>query len=342
LLIAIAASPLSEGKTSLTQRLRVWTTLPLAAAIVYAMLDQFRGYKPNLVDCPELAGLLVDPAVFVVVCALGLASLAWWVFAARAGSKCYIYVFVPVAVAFSAVYINTALRQRLLPDAYDRAALFAQQYLPKQTIADVLVVGSDTGELLRALFHLDSPHATMQVVANGAPFDLSSLPAGKDWLLAIGDHPLVGAASFVLQMDGFVLAQAGEILRVDFRRPLWPGLIDAASGLSYAESWGTWSNGDSIALRFHKPLPAKFTVHLLARAFGPSAGSEIVVRVGSSAASFTLGESIEEKAFAMTNPDGTNMLTIAIPHPASPRDLGMSADSRNLGIGIAEMRIAPL
>ena len=69
------------------------------------------------------------------------------------------------------------------------------------------------------------------------------------------------------------------------------GGLDAASarGLSHAEPWGTWSEGNAIDLEFSLPLPDKFAIHLVAHAFGPNVDKAFLVHVGDSMAKFTLG-----------------------------------------------------
>ena len=134
----------------------------------------------------------------------------------------------------------------------------------------------------------------------GAAYDVSKLPVGKEWILVIGDHSLPENMCYQLSMDGFTLARATCTTTVDFRKFSWPGVISYARGLSYAEPWGTWSSGDVVTLEFSKPFPEKFTVHLVAHAFGPNVGKEFAAHVGDNAIRFTLGTSPEEECSNLT------------------------------------------
>jgi phosphoglycerol transferase len=310
-------------------------------AILWLAAAGLRGMRGNLVDGPEWAGLQAHPGWLAIVSTLGLVALATWVVAPRKGTRLYTFVVVPLAVIVSTLTINTALRQRLSADAYDRAGRFARHYLPDDARGDVVVVGSQPGEVYRALFHLDSAGAGMTVIPDGAAYDITRLPAGRQWALVVGDHALLGDTSFALPMKGFVLARAGGPLMLDFRLPAWPGIIESASGLSYPEPWGRWSSAPTVELEFAGPLPRRFVLRLHARAFGPNAGAEIHAKVGKHEASFTLGDAIEERRVVLDNPQRARLLSIGIPHPTAPKDLGLNADARTIGIGLVDLAIVP-
>ena len=44
---------------------------------------------------------------------------------------------------------------------------------------------------------------------------------------------------------------------IDFRKGVWPGIILKARGLSSPESWGTWSQSDTVRFEFAAPLPGE-------------------------------------------------------------------------------------
>jgi phosphoglycerol transferase len=207
LLLMVVASPAAFRSGAWGRRSRGVVAVLLALAILTTAFTHLRGIYPNIVDCPEFAGLLVDTEKFDLVCSLGVVALALWAWAPRVGARTYLFVCVPVIAAVGTYYINALMRERLPADAYDRAAQFAKQYLPKEDIANVLVVGTGPVEVYRALFQLDSPSASMRVLADGSAFDLSQLPAGDQWALVVGDHPLIGHPAIVLDRDGFRLVR---------------------------------------------------------------------------------------------------------------------------------------
>jgi hypothetical protein len=158
--------------------------------------------------------------------------------------------------------------------------------------------------------------------------------------------------AFIMMAGGCALAAASlsaptpprgaDANVVDFKQSAWPGVVSKAGGLAGTEPWGTWSVGSAVALQFFAPLPEKFAVHLVAQAFGPNVGKEFVARVGDSAARFTLGAAPEERVLEFGNPTLSRTIEIEIPAPTSPKALGMNGDARTLGIGLVELRIAPV
>jgi hypothetical protein len=129
---------------------------------------------------------------------------------------------------------------------------------------------------------------------------------------------------------------------IDFTTQVWPRVISRVQGLSGPEAWGRWSSSDVVTLTFSRPLPEKFTVHLLAHAFGPNVDKDFVARVGDNAVTFTLSESPEEKSLDFSNPDGSDAIKIDIPMAISPKELALSDDDRKLGIALIELRIIPI
>ncbi len=99
---------------------------------------------------------------------------------------------------------------------------------------------------------------------------------------------------------------------------------------------------DVVTLEFSRPLPEKFTVHLVASAFGPNVGKEFVAHVGDSTVRFTLAASSEDRVLEFSNPKRSKIIKIDVPSPCSPKELGLSGDDRSLGIAFTELRIEPL
>lgn len=129
---------------------------------------------------------------------------------------------------------------------------------------------------------------------------------------------------------------------MDFKKSAWLGIISKTGGLSSAEAWGTWSLSKFVTLEFSIPLPEKFTVHLVAHAYGPNVGKEFMAHVGDNAIEFKLGALPEERLLKFSNPKGSRTIIIDIPSPVSPKELGLGGDDRSLGIALTELRIVPL
>lgn len=343
LLLLVAASQLSLNAITTSFKFRAIIGLPIGAAICYAAYTHLAPYTPSFVDNPELRGFTFNSSVFYVLSGVSVFSLALWVYAARSGAKVFLYLYMPLAVCFSTFYVNQELRQRLIPDVFDKAGIFTKQYLSNEDISKVVIVGSEPGGLFRSWFYLDNPKASLEVISKGAAYDLSKLPPDKEWILVIGDHALPDNTFFQHPMNGFTLARASGSNVIDFKKTVWPGVISSARGLSSAEPWGAWSASDVVIFEFSMPLPEKFNVHLTAHAFGPNIGKEFEAHVGDSTIKFILGAADEEKVIAFDNPKRSKILRINVPAPISPKELskGLSSDDRSLGIGFIEMKIAP-
>ncbi|MGI0016891.1 MAG: hypothetical protein ACREBU_26010, partial [Nitrososphaera sp.] len=250
LLFVIAASQLTLVSTATTLRWRAITAFPIGAAILYAIYTKLTPYTPNSIDSPELRGFTFNPIAYYVLSALSLLSLIAWVFKARIGAKIFVYVFMPLSVLFSTIYVNEELRLKLVPDVHVKAGIFTKQYISNEEISKLVIVGSEPAGLFRSLFYLDNPQTSLETISEGASLELSKIPAGKEWVLVIGDHSLPEETFFQLPMNGFTLARITGSNTVDFKKSSWPGVIAKARGLSSAEAWGTWSSGDVVTLEF--------------------------------------------------------------------------------------------
>lgn len=113
--------------------------------------------------------------------------------------------------------------------------------------------------------------------------------------------------------------------------------------LANAEPWGSWSDGSPLALLLNEPLPKRFRLIItVAHVYGDNANKKVEVVVGDSVQSFTAPA--DKKAVEVTFHDvlpGSRLILFKIPNPQSPRAAGKSTDTRELGIGIEKIEIAP-
>lgn len=342
ILIMIAASQLSSGATESTRKLRAIVGTPICAAILYIIYTHFASYTPGFVDSPELRGFTFDSTVFFVLSGISFFSLVLWVYAVRTGTKVFVYLFMPLVMGFSTYFINQELKTRLVPDVYDKAGMFTKNYLANEDISKVLIIGSDRVALYKSLFYLNNAQATFETILEDEAYDLSKLPAGKEWILVIGNHSLPDNIFFQIPMNGFTLARTKGDSNVDFKKSAWPGVISMTRGLSSAEAWGTWSTSDVVTFDYTMPLPEKFTMYLVGYAFGPNAGKDFSAQIGDNIIKFKLGDTNEERALEFINPARLKTIKIIIPAATSPKSLGLSNDERRLGIGLTQLRIVPI
>ena len=346
LLLLVAVSRLSEDSAGTTPRRRVMFALPIGAAILYAIYTKLAFYTPNFVDSPDLNSITFKPVIFYSLGALSLFALITWLFRPRDGIRVFIYVFLPLSVAFSAVFLNRELGERQIPDVYDKAGVFARHYLSAEKSPDILVVGSDMSGMFRTLLQIDSPaaamHTTAEIDAMGNSEAAKKMLSEKRWLLVFGNHSLPEETSFKIPMNGFTLAKISGPNILDFKEASWPGVITKASGLYPAEPWGTWSIGN-VTLEFTRPLPEKFAIHLWGFTYGSLVGKEFTVHVGKNSGRFTLGPAATKASvIELDNPERSNTLTFDIPSTLSPKAAGLGDDDRILGVAFVKLIISPL
>lgn len=125
---------------------------------------------------------------------------------------------------------------------------------------------------------------------------------------------------------------------VDFSsRSPWVGL----KGFGDPETWGSWTNGGHVWIMLSQYLPDRFTLKLnVVAVYYPNVGKLFRVRVGG-----------QERAIIVTAPGIYSMtfqnvrnasdVEIVVPCPTSPQSLGISSDSRALGLGLKRMEIDP-
>lgn len=308
---------------------------------IYAIYINLAPYTPSLIDSPEIRGFHTNLLPFQILGGLLIMVLTAWIAFDRLGIKIYLYLALPLIVLTSSYYATSEQRGRMAQDIYDKAGIFAKQYLSDDSISKTLIIGSEPAGLFRSLFYLDNSNASLEVIAKGVTFDLSKLPSNKEWILNVGNQSLSDNTYFQLPMNGFALIRASESNTIDFKKSVWPGVIAKALGLSSPEAWGTWSDSDIVTFEFSTPLPEKFELHLVAHAFGPNIEEEFEVHVGTSIAKFNLLTSDEQKILELDNPSRSRIIRFSIPKPISPRTLGISSDERNLGIGFVKMKIVP-
>lgn len=338
--ILIAAALDSEW--TVPKKYRYIMGFAVLSLVAYVVKTGLAPYTPSFIDCPEIYGITINAFYFKAMAFLWALSLLLWMLSERQGLRLYLFIALPLFVFISEYQLVLVQRGQLQQSLYDKAGIFTKQYLPKDELAHVVIVGSNAAGLFRSLYYLDNTSASFDVIDEGAAYDLSKTPEDKPWVLVVGQHPLIGSDSFVLPMPGFRLIRKSGTDLIDFKMSHWPGLVFDVAGLSFAEPWGTWSDADRVIFKMAQPLPEKFEIHLLAHAFGPNVGSPFELSSGSDSVNFTLSDHDENKIIKMTHADGGSVLMIKIPHPISPKTLGQGEDVRRLGLGFVRMTITPM
>ena len=145
---------------------------------------------------------------------------------------------------------------------------------------------------------------------------------------------------------------------IDFTKPGYPLFLKNVTGLSSPENWGRWSDakdaGARIIFEFKEPLPKKFTLELVLKAYGPNQTGPIKVIVGNTVTEFYLnsklpGNEMQKIKLAITQNDGAPMaktIEFVAPKPtAPPKPANFNpsnpgdVDQRLLGVGLVKISI---
>lgn len=138
-------------------------------------------------------------------------------------------------------------------------------------------------------------------------------------------------ASTALPAQGYAFSKEGV-----------PDFLDSISGLSHAEPWGRWSDGNvaqAVRLEFNQTLPQGFTLEIIAQGYGPNIGKPVSVMVGDEQQSISVSGEPTRVKLHFANANGSRDIKIVPPYPTSPKETGESGDERRLGIGLVSINI---
>jgi peptidoglycan/LPS O-acetylase OafA/YrhL len=129
---------------------------------------------------------------------------------------------------------------------------------------------------------------------------------------------------------------------IDFRSPELHWI--ATSGISGQEAWGRWTDGPDVEIKFARWLPPRFRATLVvAGAAESTQGKNVLVRVAGQEKTFVApGQRTVFVLEFRDVPPHADLLTLDIPSPKSPKELGRSEDVRKLGIGLESLKIEAL
>ena len=130
---------------------------------------------------------------------------------------------------------------------------------------------------------------------------------------------------------------------IDFRLRTLPIFVDSLIGFSQYEAWGRWTdskNSKVAQIGINQGLEGKFVLHLTAQPFGPNQGRLLKVAIGPISEFLKLKPGINTYNLNFNlGSSSAKSITFTPPFPTSPSQLGESADSRQLGIGIITLSI---
>jgi hypothetical protein len=120
----------------------------------------------------------------------------------------------------------------------------------------------------------------------------------------------------------------------------YPAMVDYVDGVSGNEGWGRWSNGDKVTVALKHRMSGRFRIFLRAIAHGENANVPLTMRIGRQEQKFELSARLDRSPgtwlhFDLLRP--ASVIEIDIPHPGFAL-----LDGRLLGIGLVELRAAPM
>lgn len=126
---------------------------------------------------------------------------------------------------------------------------------------------------------------------------------------------------------------------IDFSEAKYPRFVADVSGVSFPETTGRWSDGQSVLISLDEPLPRRFTLEITGGAYGRNVNAPVTVRIGRTKRTFRFPEggntqlraTLEFSTFLRSS-----LIEIRIPHPTIPPN-----DNRMVGLMLAHLRIVP-
>jgi phosphoglycerol transferase len=343
LLLLLAAGHTAPMAQEPSRRARLLAALPVAIAAVYGLCFVLGKFSPSFIDCPELFGMSHKRGLMNLLTVLGLLCLAIWVKQRRQGALLFLFVFAPLCTILASVQLNREIRWQQNADLYIKAGLFARDYLSHEETDRLTLVGKDAGELFKARFMIDNPKVKLLVLPHGSEIKLEDLGGPRSYTMLIGDYRAPDQVQVLLQRRDFDLLHIPdpkEVKMVMFGHPQYEWGLRYSKGLSGAEPWGRWSEGKQVKLEFADAMTTPFALHLEAAAFGPNIDQPFIVRWGSQQRELRLGPKPSDVVLEFDASDARE-LTIEVPHPASPRDIGQGDDTRQLGIALHRLQRVP-
>ncbi len=334
LLLILVGTQLATQRPGVSWRGRLAVALPLLLATWAASLYLVPAFTPNYIDSPTLYGMVHDAGNYNTLISFSVAALLLWVFSPRQAARGFVYLCTPVALLIAGDNLNQYTHMAQRADAYVKAGQFAHHYLTPAEIKRLTIVGADMGNLLKSRFFVDSVDVSAVQLAPGLAIAPESLAHQNGWLL-VGDYPLPAGAVRHSGFREYTLARVKPPAEAGLHRFAETEDDDLRStGLSGMEDWGRWSEGGLVTLSFAQPLPKQLLLRLDVAAYGPNASLDFDVTAGGQTVPLRADGAHGMKELRFSTDGTARVITIKIPKPTSPQELGAGADQRKLGIGL--------
>jgi phosphoglycerol transferase len=344
LLVMFAATQIGRGSQP-RNMIALVIAATLAIIIVFTISTVFQPYTPSMVDSPEFHGMSARRAAFYVLGLVSLGSVVTWAWSRELGARIFLFGFMPLFVIVATSTIHKEVRNGGATNDFDRAGIFAHEFLTADQRDKLGIIGTDVSGMFRTRFHVDSIRQWQRTAPQNEPLDLSGIPSDTAWLLLLGSYQTPPGAVVRMQTASYSLVELNammpKIAIINFG-DVSNRFLKKWSGLSGIEPWGRWSSEKIVELELSNPLPKRFKLLLLAEAYGPNAGRDIVVSIGKNEKKIQLTNQKSSVEMTFENAGEENVIKLTVPHPISPNALNGAADARNLGIGFTKLEIHDL
>jgi phosphoglycerol transferase len=206
-------------------------------------------------------------------------------------------------------------------------------------------VGDSIPGLYKAKLFISSPGVKVHHVESTEKFDLATYPDKKNWLLVVGKFtPAADYTAKTVEGRGYMLVKPRRpstpgVQIVDFSQALRDEGTARDSGLSGPEAFGRWSDAKVVEVELANALPKKLSLELKLYAFGPNIGEQVTVAIGQQERHFVAPAGLDTLKMDFETDGTQKLIRITIPKPTSPKQTGVGADERTLGLAFHELRI---
>lgn len=346
LLLVLAAAALRQPLERIRPRFGLAVAVLLGAVLLIALV-KLPTYTINTIDGPDIAAVHLRTWFGRALVALNLLILALWVRHHKQALQLYLFLAVPTTLIVATASADVYLSQLVHPSPADSAGDFARRFVPPAERKAITVAGTELSSLMRTQFHIDDKDTSLLELPDPhQPIEHYQIPVHNKWLLVVGDHALPSGITPLVATPTYALVRIYTIRRTlgttDLVKPIGDALIERIDGLSYSESLGRWSTGKQVVIHFRQPLPPRFNVSITAQSFGPNAAAPFILHAGGQDLKFRLSTVPQEVNLHVESDGKLRTLSIEVPHPVAPKDIGPSIDVRTIGLAISEISIGEL
>jgi phosphoglycerol transferase len=337
----IAAFFFKETELNLAAWQKIIAALVLIATL-YAGFKGLKPYTPSAVDSPDLWSIAYRPKVLHAFTLLQAFALLLFIIKPAKASKFFVYLLLPLLALNAALTLPIFFSYYRVQSAADKAGIFYEMTIGNRD--PVAIVTDDDSNATRVIFHLDAKDIRKVLTSASQTLNSQMIAPDVRWIIALNDNPLAPSLRGYLayEMPGYKIWHVGtSSYDVDFTSQTWPE-VDSIKGVFSPEWFGRWSDGKSVAITFTKDIPADISLEIKAFGFGPNIGQPVGIQIGDQVEQFKLSKDLSSATLSYHNISAhTRTVIIRVPHPISPKEIGMNTDSRMLGIGLNHLSIEP-